>query len=445
LRFLRTREVGSTYIGIGDCRRLRCLRGHRSEALGSQPASSKSYAFYLCPSFSCVGSPQSVASGRAASLRHHSAQVSWSRVRDGVRRDNWSDGRLRCSWLGILSCAPSISQYVTCQIKILEICDLHYRICLHISRQMKATAISLFSGCGGSDLALQQAGFKIRWSNDIWDVACDTYRDNIKSPVIKTGDITTFKNFPRAKLLVGCYPCQGYSQAGKRNWNASINFLYREFDRVLRKVRPKAFVVENVNGMAYGESRTLLENQLCRYRMAGYKVKWSVLNAKNFGVAQNRRRVFLVGIRSDLDFEYNFPKPTHGPGLTPFVTQREVLNGLPSWPIGEFNKERLHWYYLSRRRRMPWGSQSPCIVGHWRHVPLHPSSPPLIRLDTDHWKFSRKGRARRFSYRECARLQGFPRSFKWKRGTTRERFQMIGNAVPPPLFLAVLKSLNGLW
>lgn len=310
---------------------------------------------------------------------------------------------------------------------------------------MKRTAISLFSGCGGSDLALQRAGYDVLWANDIWHLACQTYRDNIRSPKIQTGDIVRFRKFPRAELLVGCYPCQGYSQGGKRSWNDDINYLYREFDRVLRSVRPKAFVVENVNGMAFGESRNLLENQLCRYRMAGYRVKWSVLNAKDFGVAQNRRRVFLVGVRSDLNLEYKFPEATHGPGRKPYVTQRDVLSGLPLWPIGEFNQEGLHWYYLSRKRRMPWGKQSPCIVGHWRHVPLHPSSPPLKRINTDKWRFTRMGKARRLSYRECAALQGFPRSFKWNHGSVRERFQMIGNAVPPPMFQAVLSPLKALW
>ena len=85
------------------------------------------------------------------------------------------------------------------------------------------------------------------------------------------------------------------------------------------------------------------------------------------------------------------------------------------------------------------------IVGHWRHVPLHPISPPLKRIHTDKWVFSRNGRARRLAYRECAALQGFPRSFVWKRGSVRDRFQMIGNAVPPPLFEAVVKKLNDLW
>jgi DNA (cytosine-5)-methyltransferase 1 len=310
-------------------------------------------------------------------------------------------------------------------------------------RQVRA--ISLFSGCGGSDLALKRRGYNIVWANDISQVACDTYRDNIGS-VIECGNIANFRNFPDAEFLIGCYPCQGFTQGGRRNWGDSINYLYQQFDRVLRILSPKAFVVENVNGMAFGESRQLLNNQICRYRLAGYCVKWQVINAQDHGVAQNRRRVFIVGIRSDLDFIYTFPHPQIGAnaGRKP-VTQKDVLAGMPEWPVGDFNEEPFHWYYLSRRRRHDWDEPSPCIVGHWRHVPLHPMSPPLKRIHTDKWVFSHKGPARRLAYRECAALQGFPRSFIWKRGTIRERFQMIGNAVPPPLFEAVVRNLENLW
>ena len=307
-------------------------------------------------------------------------------------------------------------------------------------------SISLFSGCGGSDYALRKAGFDVIWANDIWEVACQTYSDNIPDAKIEVGDIADFDRFPDAQLVVGCYPCQGYSQGGRRDPSESINFLYRQFDRALRLVRPKAFVVENVNGMAYGANRKLLENQLCRFRLAGYRVVWQVLNAKDYGVAQNRRRVFLVGVRSDIPATYVFPPPSHGPkGRANYVRQKDVIAGMPKWPEGEFNNETFHWYYLSRNRRHGWNEQSPCILGHWRHVPLHPMSPPLKRIDTDHWRFSSSGRARRLSYRECAALQGFPPNFVWKRGTVRERFQMIGNAVPPPLFSAVLHGLEGLW
>lgn len=232
--------------------------------------------------------------------------------------------------------------------------------------------ISLFSGCGGSDLALKQLGFRVVWANDISEVACKTYEDNL-GPVVKCGSIADFHRFPTAEFLVGCYPCQGFTQGGRRKSEDSINFLYQEFDRVLRIVQPKAFVVENVNGMIYGENRSLLNNQLCRYRLAGYRVRWQVLDAQNHGVAQKRRRVFIVGIRSDLDYDYAFPKTNTGTERRP-VSQRDVLRNMPEWPVGEFNEEPFHWYYLSRRRRCDWDEPSPCIVGHWRHVPLHPMS-----------------------------------------------------------------------
>jgi DNA (cytosine-5)-methyltransferase 1 len=311
----------------------------------------------------------------------------------------------------------------------------------------KPTAISLFSGCGGSDLALENLGYRVIWANDIWKTACETYRDNLRNRQVECGDIRDFHKFPESDLLVGCYPCQGYTQGGKRNWKGDQrNYLYREFDRVLRHVRPRAFVVENVNGMVFGDNHDLLMNQIVRYRLAGYRVKWAVLNAKDYGVAQNRRRVFLVGIRSDHELEYEFPKPTHGPGTDKsYSSQLRAIGSLSRWPEGEFNTEPFHWYYLSRRRRHPWGQPSPCIVGHWRHVPLHPSSPPLRRINTDHWEFTRDGKARRLSYSECAALQGFPRSWAWKRGNVRDRFQMVGNAVPPPLFKAVLRPLGELW
>lgn len=306
--------------------------------------------------------------------------------------------------------------------------------------------ISLFSGCGGSDYALQQRGYDIVWANDVWNVAAEIYEDNIQNAHIQVGDIADFTDFPDAELLVGCYPCQAYSQAGSRNWNANTNYLYRQFDRVLRIVKPKVFIVENVNGMAFGDNYNLLVNQLYRYRLAGYRVSWTVLNALDFGVPQNRRRIFLVGIRSGIDFVYNFPEPTHGSGTNrPHTTQRDAIGDMPAWPDGEFNNEPFHWYYLSRQRRRPWGQPSSCIVGNWRHVPLHPLSPPLRRIDTDHWEFTHDGRARRFSYRECAALQGFPKRFRWRAGSIRDRFQVIGNAVPPPLFSAVLSPLTEIW
>jgi DNA (cytosine-5)-methyltransferase 1 len=307
---------------------------------------------------------------------------------------------------------------------------------------MSIRALSLFSGCGGSDLALKELGIDVVWANDIWETACQTYEDNLPDATVECGDIREFTQFSEADLLVGCYPCQGFTQGGRRDWGESINFLYRQFDRVLRKTKPKAFIVENVVGMSFGANRELLAAQLTRYRLAGYSVKWHILHAQEHGVAQFRRRIFIVGVRSDIkDFRYEFPVASHGIPGSPFKSQRKAIGDLGKPEAGSFNDEPLHWYYLSRKRRNDWAEPSPCIVGHWRHIPLHPDSPPLERVGPDEWKFSKKGKVRRLSYIECAALQGFPDVFGWTRGTVRDRFQMIGNAVPPPLFKAVAQNL----
>jgi len=134
----------------------------------------------------------------------------------------------------------------------------------------KVTAVSLFSGCGGSDFALDKAGYKVAWANDVWDKACETHKDNLPNSKIECGDIKSFTSFPNADLLVGCYPCQGYTQGGKRDWDAPVNFLYREFDRVLKTIQPKAFIVENVIGMTFGANKERLKDQLHRYGKRGF-------------------------------------------------------------------------------------------------------------------------------------------------------------------------------
>ena len=175
------------------------------------------------------------------------------------------------------------------------------------------------------------------------------------------------------------------------------------------------------------------------------------------------KRVIIVGIRKDLGVKYVFPEPTHGPGReNPFVSIREALDGLPEWPEGEFCADPFHWYYLSRNRRRDWSEISKTIVSHMRHMPLHPVSPALKRIHTDKWEFEAEGRARRFSYREAARLQGFSKKYTCHGSDfvfpdadhpspaivynqMRQRYKVVGNAVPPPLFEAVARALPDVW
>ena len=311
----------------------------------------------------------------------------------------------------------------------------------------RPTAVSLFSGCGGSDAGLERSGFDVLLANDINSYAKEVYKANLPETDFRCCDVSEILKFPKADLLIGCYPCQGFSQGGARESDRGINYLYREFDRALRLIRPKAFIVENVSGMRRSDFQHLLNNQIIRFRLAGYRVKSKLLNAADYGVAQERRRIFIVGIRTDLDVSYDFPQPTHGPGCeNPYFTIGDALKGLPNWPTGEFFDDKFHWYYLSRNRRRDWNEVSKTIVSHPRHMPLHPISPPLRRIHTDKWVWSSDGPKRRFSFVEAARLQGFANDFCFPDASRmRAKYEVVGNAVPPPLFEAVAASIPDVW
>lgn len=310
-------------------------------------------------------------------------------------------------------------------------------------------AVSLFSGCGGSDAGVINAGFEVLMANDILAYARDVYLANHPATDYVLGNVAKVEHFPAAQLLVGCYPCQGFSQGGVRDPSRMINTLYLEFARALNQIRPKAFIVENVSGMVRKNFAHLLQDQFKVFTEAGYTVKYQVLNAADYGVAQQRKRIFIVGIRNDLGVEYNFPRPTHGEGRAqPYTTIRQAIADLPEWPAGEFYDLDFHWYYLSRNRRQSWEDTSKTIVANPRHMPLHPMSPPLKKLEHNVWQFETDAPARRFSFREAARLQGFSTDFVFpdtEFGSLNMRYKVAGNAVPPPLFEAVASALPNVW
>lgn len=310
------------------------------------------------------------------------------------------------------------------------------------------TVVSLFSGCGGSDAGVLRAGFEVLMANDILPYARDVYLANHPETDYVLGDVSSIESFPSADLLVGCYPCQGFSQGGVRKADRKINTLYLEFARALRIVKPRAFIVENVSGMVRSNFEHLLQDQFKVFEEAGYRVKSQILNASHYGVAQNRKRIFIVGIRSDFAIDYEFPLPTHGNNLKPYTTIRDAIGHLPEWPIGEFYDSDFHWYYLSRNRRQDWEEISKTIVANPRHMPLHPISPTLVKLGPDKWEFTSDARARRFSFREAAHLQGFGDLVfpETERASMNMKYTVVGNAVPPPLFEAVASALpQELW
>jgi len=308
--------------------------------------------------------------------------------------------------------------------------------------------VSLFTGCGGSDAGVLSAGFDVVMANDILPYAREVYLANQPETDYVLGSVEKIESFPIAELLVGCYPCQGFSQGGARDPSRKINTLYKDFARALNQIQPKAFIVENVSGMVRKNYCHLLQDQFKIFEEAGYNVKHQVLQASDYGVAQARKRIFIVGIRKDIDVEYHFPVPTHGEGRdNAYSTIRDAIGHMPEWPEGEFYDLPFHWYYMSRNRRQNWEDVSKTIVANARHMPLHPMSPVMVKKGPDEWVFSEDKPARRFSYREAAALQGFgelnfPES---KVGTLNMRYTVVGNAVPPPLFEAVANALPDIW
>ncbi|MBW3199002.1 DNA cytosine methyltransferase [Marinobacter nauticus] len=308
------------------------------------------------------------------------------------------------------------------------------------------TAVSLFTGCGGSDFGLHQAGIQVRFANDILPYARDVYLANLPETDYQVCDISNIRDFPAADILVGCYPCQGFSQGGARKADRKVNYLYRHFVRALKAIKPKAFVVENVSGMQRADFSHLLKSQITLFRLCGYRVTYEIMNSADYGTPQERKRIIIVGLRSDIGERFEFPEPTHGEGRTnDYVTIRQAIGDMPDWPEGEYWTESFHWYYLSRNRRRDWNELSKTIVSHPRHMPLHPISPALNRIHTDKWVWSEDKPARRFSFREASRLQGFPESMRFpetQNSSLREKYRIVGNAVPPQLFSSVAHKLK---
>lgn len=303
--------------------------------------------------------------------------------------------------------------------------------------------VSIFSGCGGFDLGFDMAGYNIIFANDISDYACQTYENNFQIKPIK-GNIINITEFPHADILIGCCPCQGFSIYGKREMEDPRNYLYLQFTKALRKVKPKYFVTENVKGILYGYGKVIFKRMLTSYKKSGYIPYYLLINAKQYGVPQDRERLFIVGIRKDINKTYEFPSFTNGDGLEPFSTIKDSIGNLGKPKDGEYWDGTFSSHYMSRNRRRGWDQTSFTIQANGRHAPLHPSSPTPIKVKKDVYKFPDDGNIpRRMSVKECARIQSFPDRFKFK-GSLDSQYEQIGNAVPPQVSKILAESLLNL-
>ncbi len=299
------------------------------------------------------------------------------------------------------------------------------------------TMVSLFAGAGGLDMGFENQGFKTIWVNDIDKDACSTHRLWSDAEVVQ-GDIRSinFDNIPKSDIIAGGFPCQGFSLAGPRKIDDKRNMLYRYFVKLVDQKQPYAFVAENVKGLLTLADGEIMAAIVEDFSSKGYVVTPRLVNAADYGVPQDRWRVLLVGLCKDLfNRNFIFPEP-----LNRKITLREALKDMPEPTKEDVCHASFSSRYMSRNRKRTWDQVSYTIPAMSKQVTLHPSSPDMLKVGEDEWRFGEGGNTRRFSWREAAVIQTFPKEIEFV-GNLTSKYKQIGNAVPVKLAEAVAQKL----
>lgn len=325
--------------------------------------------------------------------------------------------------------------------------------------------VSFFAGAGGLDLGFQNAGFNVVWANEYDKEIWETYQKNHPDTILDKRSIVDIPadEVPECDGIIGGPPCQSWSEAGAaRGITDKRGQLFYDFIRILEAKQPKFFLAENVSGMLISKHTEALEGikELFRNAGIGYELSFQMLNASDYNVPQDRKRVFFIGIRKDLGFKYQFPTETF-----PKVALEEIIwdlqeGVLPALEFNSTNGENCtvpnHEYmtgsfstiYMSRNRVRSWDEQSFTIQAGGRHAPLHPQAPKMKLVEKNKRIFipGQEHLYRRLSVRECARIQTFPNDFTFHYKKVAAGYKMIGNAVPVNLakFLAnsIMEQIN---
>lgn len=307
------------------------------------------------------------------------------------------------------------------------------------------TVISLFAGCGGSSLGYSIAGYRELLAVEWDDNAVATFRLNFPSVPVYHGDIATLSideclrltgvQSDELDVLDGSPPCQGFSTAGKRVLDDPRNGLFCEYVRLLRGLRPRAFVMENVSGLVKGKMKLVFVDILRELKASGYRVSARLLNAMYFGVPQSRERMIFIGVRDDLDIA-----PTHPAAHASPVTVRAALSGIGDDPAHRVNlapeaktlvqmravrpgaRDRRHFSH----HRLAWDKPAPTIDrggGAGAYHVWHPAEHRPITTD------------------ELKRLASYPDGFRLT-GALNQQFERIGNSVPPLFMRAIAEHVR---
>ncbi|HRH33316.1 MAG TPA: DNA cytosine methyltransferase [bacterium] len=312
----------------------------------------------------------------------------------------------------------------------------------------KYSVISLFAGCGGLDLGFignfnflgkkyKKRNFEIVWANDIDAAACQTFRNYFKHDII-CGDISKIldnrqevnlfdKPLPlKADVVLGGFPCQDFSHAGKRKgFDSKRGMLYQSMAEVIKRTRPLVFLAENVRGLLTMNKGEAIKTIIKDFSALGYNVVYKLLTAADYGVPQIRQRVIIVGTRKDKLPPFEHPAPI----LTEenWVTLKDAIGDLES--VEEGGVPNHFW------------SKAKMNKGQGNSVVAANKPGPTMRTEHHgniewHWN-----RTRRLSAREAARIQSFPDDFIFYPSTSGA-YKQIGNAVPPVLAWHVATAIE---
>jgi DNA (cytosine-5)-methyltransferase 1 len=293
----------------------------------------------------------------------------------------------------------------------------------------KQVVLDLFAGCGGLSLGFEGAGYKtIGYEMDI--AATQTYNRNL------TGDCTAVKldldfEYPKAEIVIGGPPCQPFSVGGHQKGLEDARDGFPVFIDAIKKLQPSVFMFENVRGLLY-TNKWYFELVLEELKKLGYIIEFKLLNAVNFGVPQNRERLFVFGHRAKFEFpKIKTSKVTVGEAIG------DIMLTIP--PESKFLNASMDRYVANYEKA------SACINPR----DLYPDRPArtltcrnLAGATGDMQRVKLEdGRRRRLLHREAARLQTFPDWFEFE-GNETQRYNQIGNAVPPLLAFQLAQSLK---
>jgi len=281
------------------------------------------------------------------------------------------------------------------------------------------TVISTFAGCGGSSLGYSMAGYRELLAVEWDDNAVATFKLNFPDVSVYHGDICKLSveeclNLAKIEsgqldVLDGSPPCQGFSTAGKRVMTDARNSLFREFIRLLRGLRPKVFVMENVSGLIKGKMKLVFAEIMREMKASGYKVSCKLLNAMYFQVPQSRQRLIWIGVRNDLAIEPSHPKAESKP-----ISAGQALVGVSD----EGMPPPLSKRYISIVPKIRQGECADDIVsgaGFQSCVRISENKPsptlPKMMTGSGYGSLLHPQENRALSIGECKRLGSFPDAF----------------------------------